>query len=111
MEGFRPAKIRGKVPVVDLLGEYGPEVHVQGGLDDEIVFGEDFNLIQRAHRLGARFAVFRKPTLYVSARRFEKEGLLLSGYKSLKALLYQLFVGPIKKPIFEYRMGGENFKE
>lgn len=81
------------------------------GFDDTIVFGEDFNIIQRAHKIKARFAVFRHPLLYLSARRYEQEGLMLSAYKSMKALLYQLFVGPIRKPIFEYEMGGHVFKK
>ncbi len=79
------------------------------GFDDQIVFGEDFDLIQRAHKLHARFAVFRKPLLYVSIRRFEKEGFVTSLYKSIKALCYQFLFGPIKKPIFDYKMGGKNY--
>ncbi len=80
------------------------------GFDDSIVFGEDFDLIQRAHKLKANFKVFAKPILYVSTRRFEKEGFLLSLYKSIKALLHQLFFGPIRKPIFDYQMGGHYYK-
>jgi len=81
-----------------------------GGFNEEIVFGEDFDLIQRLVEIGAKFAVFSKPILYVSTRRFEKEGLILSLYKSLKAICHQLFLGPIKKPIFEYKMGGDYYK-
>lgn len=83
-----------------------------GGFDEEIVFGEDFELIQRmVKKTKARFAVFSQPILYVSTRRFEKEGLLRSLAKSMKALFYQLFFGPIKKPIFEYRMGGDYYQD
>lgn len=81
------------------------------GFDQTIVFGEDFDLIQRAHKLGLRFAVFKKPLLYVSARRFEKEGIFTSLAKSFKALLYQLIFGPIRKPIFDYEMGGQYYKK
>ncbi len=81
------------------------------GFDDSIVFGEDFELIQRAAKLKARFAVFKIPILYVSTRRFEKEGLLLSGYKSLNALIHQLVLGPIRKPIFDYEMGGQYYRK
>ena len=80
------------------------------GFDEKIIFGEDFDLIQRAWRKKARFKVFPKPILYVSTRRFEKEGLLMTIYKSGRALLYQLFFGPIKKPIFDYQMGGQYYK-
>jgi len=82
-----------------------------GRFDEEIVFGEDFDLIQKAYKTGARFQVFSTPILYVSTRRFDKEGILTTIYKSGKALLYQLFFGPIKKPIFDYEMGGQYYKK
>ncbi len=81
-----------------------------GGFDEDIVFGEDFDLTQRVVKTGAKFMVFKKPILYVSPRRFEKEGIILSLSKSIKAILYQQFFGPIKKPIFEYQMGGDYYK-
>jgi len=80
------------------------------GFDERIVFGEDFDLIQRAHRSKAKFAVFPEPILFVSTRRFEKEGLFVSLFKSIKAILYQQIFGPIRKPIFEYEMGGQYYK-
>jgi glycosyltransferase involved in cell wall biosynthesis len=82
-----------------------------GRFDEEIVFGEDFDLVQKAHKKKANFKVFQKPILYVSTRRFEKEGLLYSLYKSIKAILYQLFFGPIRKPIFDYEMGGQYYEK
>lgn len=82
-----------------------------GGFDETIVFGEDFDLIQRIHRQGANFSVFKRPDFYVSTRRFEKEGFFLSLYKSLKAIIHQLFIGPIRKPLFEYEMGGQYYKK
>jgi glycosyltransferase involved in cell wall biosynthesis len=81
------------------------------GFDETIVFGEDFDLTQKVHKSGGKFAVFKEPVLYVSTRRFEKEGLFLSLYKAVKALLYQLIFGPIRKPIFDYKMGGEYFEK
>ncbi|MCX7955958.1 MAG: glycosyltransferase [Patescibacteria group bacterium] len=80
------------------------------GFDEQIIFGEDFELIQRLVKNKAKFKVFSYPILYVSTRRFEKEGIIKSLYKSIKAILYQLFFGPIKKPIFDYQMGGEYYK-
>lgn len=80
------------------------------GFDIEIKFGEDYDLMLRMKKLIKKFAVLRSPKLLVSTRRFSQEGLLLSLFKSIKALLYQIFIGPIKKPIFEYKMGGQYFK-
>lgn len=80
------------------------------GFDENIVFGEDYDLIRKAKKAGMKFAVFRTPRLYVSTRRFEKEGLFPSLFKSIKAIIYQVLIGPIKKPIFEYKMGGQYYK-
>ncbi|MCS7093039.1 MAG: glycosyltransferase [Patescibacteria group bacterium] len=81
-----------------------------GGFDEEIVFGEDVELVQRLVKNKARFAVFSSPILFVSDRRFKKEGLLKSLFKSTKAIFHQLIFGPIKKPIFEYQMGGKYYE-
>lgn len=80
------------------------------GFDPTIVFGEDFELIQRAWKTGASFGVFPTPILYVSTRRFEKEGFITSMSKSIKAVIHQLISGPIRKPIFDYEMGGQYYK-
>lgn len=83
-----------------------------GGFDEEIVFGEDFELIQRiVKKTKTKFAVFARPVLFVSTRRLEKEGAILTLYKSIKAIIYQLVFGPIKKPIFQYKMGGDYYRQ
>jgi predicted glycosyltransferase involved in capsule biosynthesis len=80
------------------------------GFDEKIVFGEDFDITQRLVKNGGKLVVFREPVLYVSTRRFDKEGIIKSLFKSIKAILYQQFFGPIKKPIFYYEMGGQYYK-
>ncbi len=82
-----------------------------GGFDETIIFGEDFDLVQRASKHQARFAVFSRPIIYVSTRRFEKEGLFHSLFKSIRAIIHMIFIGPIRKPIFEYEMGGQYYKK
>lgn len=82
-----------------------------GGFNPKIVFAEDLQLIKEATKFKPKSKVFRKPHLYMSTRRFEKEGFFFSLYKALYALLYQVLKGPILKPIFEYKMGGEYFKK
>lgn len=81
------------------------------GFDESIIFGEDFDLMRRAHKIDMRFKVFQTPILYVSTRRFEKEGFFMSLYKSGRAIFHQLLIGPIRKPIFKYEMGGQNFEK
>jgi hypothetical protein len=82
-----------------------------GGFDQTIYFGEDYDLIKRAHKKGGFLKVYRNPLLFVSTRRFEKEGLIVSLYKSVTALLYQFIFGPVRKPIFKYEMGGQYYKK
>lgn len=45
-----------------------------GGFDEEIKVGEDIELVQRMVRKGYRFAIFRQPKMYTSARRIASEG-------------------------------------
>lgn len=35
----------------------------------------------------------------------------MSLYKALKGTLYVLLIGPVTKPLYEYKMGGHNFAE
>jgi len=80
-----------------------------GGFDQTIFFGEDYDLIKRAHEKGGVMKVYKNPLFFVSTRRFEKEGLVVSLYKSLSALLHQFIFGPVRKPIFKYEMGGQYY--
>jgi len=81
------------------------------GFDEQIVFGEDFDLTRRANKQNAVVKIYQKPNIFVSGRRFDTEGIPLSIYKSIKAFWYQLTVGPIRTPIFIYKMGGQEFKK
>ena len=105
LQGIKPLA---NGPCMIMKKELFDKVH---GFDDEIVFGEDYDIMKRMGKLGIKFKVFSNPVVYVSTRRFDKEGFVLSFYKSIKAFLYQIFIGPIKKPIFEYKMGGQEFKK
>ena len=81
------------------------------GFDETIVYCEDSDLIQRASQQKEKFYVFSKPKLYVSTRRYDKEGFLLTTYKAIKANYHILFIGPIRKPLFRYEMGGQYFRK
>ena len=81
------------------------------GFDQTIFFGEDFDIIQRAHKKGGIMRVYKNPLLFVSTRRFDKEGVVVSLYKTIIALLYQFFIGPVRKPLFKYEMGGQYYKK
>lgn len=108
MSIFQKIKPVANGPCILMRRELFEGIH---GFDETIVFGEDFDLIQRAHKIGMEFKVFKTPILYVSTRRFDKEGFFVSLFKSLKAVVHQIFVGPIRTPIFKYEMGGQGFKK
>ena len=82
-----------------------------GGFDQTIFFGEDYDIVKRAHEKGGVMKVYKNPLFFVSTRRFEKEGVFVSIYKSLSAMLYQFIFGPIRKPIFKYEMGGQYYEK
>lgn len=107
MSFFQNIKPSANGPCIIVEKSYFERVN---GFNEEIVFGEDIDLITKLVKAKAKFKVFSKPVLYVSTRRFEKEGLIKSLYKSITAIIYQLLVGPIKKPIFDYKMGGEYYE-
>jgi glycosyltransferase involved in cell wall biosynthesis len=77
-----------------------------GGFDPEIIHGEDFELSYRIARAGFFGQMLKDLTVIVSARRYERDGRFILFLKQLKATAHMLFVGPIRKNLFEYRMGG-----
>ena len=81
-----------------------------GGFDQTIFFGEDYDLIKRAHAQGGNMKIYKTPLFFVSTRRFEQEGLIVSLYKSITALIYQMIFGPVRKQIFKYEMGGQYYE-
>jgi GT2 family glycosyltransferase len=47
-----------------------------GGFDETVRYAEDVDFVQRVSRSGARFRVLRSSTIWVSSRRFAREGRL-----------------------------------
>jgi glycosyltransferase involved in cell wall biosynthesis len=67
------------------------------GFDESITFGEDSDYVNRISRLG-KFDVLKK-YIYVSVRRFVKEGRIKSNLKYFYLNLHRLFVGEIRKNV------------
>ncbi len=82
-----------------------------GGFDEGVVFGEDMEYVQRAARKGFRFGILRRSSILTSVRRFEKDGRFRSIWQYLRAELFMLLHGPIRKPMFLYEMGGSAFRK
>lgn len=80
-----------------------------GGYDESIFFFEDHSLLQVIGNSGARIRHSKKIKTYSSTRRMDKIGILKFCYLHAAACFHFLR-GPIKKKIFEYRMGGHAHK-
>ncbi|MEO5927929.1 MAG: glycosyltransferase [Patescibacteria group bacterium] len=81
------------------------------GFDKDVVFAEDHDYVQRAHKRGHRFGVLRSHPIAVSVRRLEKDGRLSIAIKYVFGELHMLTKGTFKEMPFEYDMGGEEKKD
>lgn len=77
-----------------------------GGFDQEVVFAEDVELAQRCAKNGFRGRVFFSPFHCISFRRIERDGWLMQIKRLIIGYSHILSYGPIKEPLFDYRMGG-----
>jgi len=77
-----------------------------GGFSEEIVLGEDFDLIKRMDKKGYRYKLVRKPRIKVSVRRLNKEGRLRYATNLIKAEIHARMKGPLKdNKKFKYEFG------
>lgn len=77
---------------------------VIGGFDERVVFAEDQEYVQRAHRNGYRFRMLESHPMHVSVRRLEKDGRLSIATKYIYSEAHMLIKGPMFDRIpFEYR--------
>ena len=75
-----------------------------GGFDN--IFGEDHQIIRKAHTWGLRPKFLSSLKVLFSLRRMKKEGRLLLLSKVLYSHLYLLFNEKMKKKLITYEMGG-----
>ena len=81
------------------------EIHQKiKGFDEEIKLAEDHDYVRRAAKLG-KFGFIDIEPIFVSSRRFKKEGRIKTYFKYGLAGIYILFFGSIKSDIFKYRFG------
>lgn len=79
-----------------------------GGFDEEVVIGEDHELVQRIVRMGGRFVFLNDTKLHTSVRRYAKEGRRRFIFKMVKSFLHVIRFGYKNNPT-EYEFG--NFKQ
>lgn len=80
--------------------------HGINGFDEEVVFAEDHDYVQRAKKEGHRFGLLRAHPIAVSVRRLEKDGRLAIALKYIFGELRMMTSGAIKENLFDYEMGG-----
>jgi len=72
-----------------------------GGFDEKITLAEDHDLARRAEKLG-KYGIIKSANIYVSDRRFQKEGWLKTYSKYLLCEGHMILIGPVKKDLFKY---------
>jgi len=65
------------------------------GFNEQIIFGEDHDFVQRIWKLGGRFGILRGQKINVSVRRLDKEGRFFFLLKGLYGFLYYKIKGPM----------------
>jgi glycosyltransferase involved in cell wall biosynthesis len=81
------------------------------GFDEKVVFGEDADLVGRALKHGNRVKLVTKAKVYISMRRWEKEGAWHYGLKILSHWGHILLHGKQTTKKFKYEMGGAQYKK
>ena len=71
------------------------------GFDENIFLAEDHDLARRAKKLG-KYGIIKSSKIYVSDRRFKKDGWLKTYSKYLLCEGHMIILGPVKKDIFKY---------
>lgn len=85
------------------------EVHqALNGFDESVVFAEDMDYVQRAHKQGFKFRVLKSHPVLISVRRLEKDGRLALVVKYIYGELRMLVKGPFRHMPYQYEMGGED---
>ena len=74
------------------------------GFDETILIGEDIEYIQRASKIGT-FGYLKSQKIPISMRRFMKDGRMKSLLKYIGIELHTMFIGNVRKDIFDYEFG------
>lgn len=81
------------------------DIHLKvGGFDEKIKLGEELDYVRRAKIFG-KFGVLDSVKIFVSPRRFKKDGFLKTWMKYFFCQIYMIFFGSVKSDIFKYKFG------
>ncbi len=73
-----------------------------GGYDETIKLAEDHDLARRAKKVG-KYGIIKSCKIFISDRRFRKDGWFRTSFKYLLCELYMIFKGPVRTDIFKYQ--------
>ena len=75
-----------------------------GGFDEDVKLAEDHYFARRAKIVAqATCGIFKSTEIFVSDRRFRRDGWIRIGVKYLLCELHLILIGPVKSDIFNYR--------
>ncbi len=72
------------------------------GYNEQITIAEDHDFARRAGKIG-KFGIIKSVELLFSDRRFVKDGWMITGAKYFLCALHEMFLGPVKSNIFNYK--------
>lgn len=81
------------------------------GFDEQVVFAEDHDYVQRALKQNHVFGILRAHPIAVSVRRLEKDGRLAIALKFMLSEVVMITGGSFKEMPFHYDMGGTKESE
>lgn len=73
------------------------------GYDETIKLAEDHDLARRAGKISAKYGLLRSSKIFVSDRRFRKDGWLKTALKYFASEFHLIFLGPIRTDVFDYK--------
>jgi len=73
-----------------------------GGFDENVKLAEDHYFARECAKIG-KFGIIKSTKIFISDRRFKKDGWLRTGIKYLLCELHMIFIGPVKSDIFRYK--------
>lgn len=73
-----------------------------GCFNEEIKIGEELDYVRRGAKVG-KFGVLKSTKVFISSRRFQKDGWFKTWFKYFFCQLHMLFLGPVKSDILKYR--------
>jgi len=74
------------------------------GFDESVKLAEDHHMARRAKKVfRANLGIIKSTEIFVSDRRFKKDGWVATGIRYFLCELHMIFIGPVKSDIFNYK--------